>query len=174
MSDFHIEMNFCRRCGSGLTHKQGPMYVCGQGHPIFSNASPAVGMIIFNGKSEMLLLKRAIEPGKGSLDIPGGYCDGPEALEDAVAREVKEEVGLEVPDYTGLKYVISGIDPYDYHGEILPVSAVIFAAKMITSKQPQADDDAASAEWVPFDKIDLDKVYFPVVRAGIEQFLSQM
>lgn len=56
-----------------------------------------VGAIIFNGDlSRVLLVRRGREPAKGLWSVPGGLVDVGEALEEAVKREVKEEVGLEV------------------------------------------------------------------------------
>lgn len=173
MSKIMVEMNFCRRCGSALSRKDGPAYVCTKGHIIFSNASPAIGLILFNDEDKVLILKRSINPGKGLLDIPGGFCDGPEKLEDALYRELKEEVGLSRTDYTEPQYVLSGIDPYGYGGEILPVCAVVFFARLITAKQPVAMDDAASAEWIKLKDIDLSKVHFPVVRVGLEHIIRR-
>src|SRR5687768_1097546 len=92
-NSLRVEMNFCRRCGARLTRK-GPAYNCEQGHLIFCNAAPAVGVVLTNDKNEVLILERAIDPGKGMLDIPGGFCDGSESLEDATVRELQEEVGF--------------------------------------------------------------------------------
>lgn len=43
-----------------------------------------------------LLMKREIEPFKGSWVLPGGAVEPNERLVDAVKREVKEETGLDV------------------------------------------------------------------------------
>ena len=56
------------------------------------------GAIIINSKNEVLLLKRSAssrtEPGYWSR--PGGEVEYGETVEEAVAREVKEETGIEV------------------------------------------------------------------------------
>ncbi|MCX8192287.1 MAG: NUDIX hydrolase [Nitrososphaeria archaeon] len=61
-------------------------------HPL-----PAVGTLIIHG-SKLLLVKRAFEPSAGKWSIPGGVVELGEKVEEAVKREVWEEVGMEVED----------------------------------------------------------------------------
>ena len=56
----------------------------------------AVACFIRNSKGELLLVRRAKEPAKGTLDLPGGFVDMYESAEDAAHREVKEETGLDI------------------------------------------------------------------------------
>jgi len=52
------------------------------------------GVVIRGGK--VLLIQRGKEPLKGRWVIPGGTVELGETLEDAVAREVREETGIVV------------------------------------------------------------------------------
>lgn len=54
-----------------------------------------VGAIIFRD-DQVLLVKRGHSPSMGKWSIPGGLVELGESLDDAVRREVLEEVGLEV------------------------------------------------------------------------------
>ena len=67
----------------------------------------------------VLLIKRAREPLKGQWSIPGGAVDLGETLERAVAREVKEETGLDVevgPVVEVLERIIrDAADRVEYH-----------------------------------------------------------
>lgn len=174
MPDFSIEMNFCRRCGSALTQLDRWAFKCENGHMIFLLAAPCVGLILLNDKNEILLLERAIEPGKGSLDVPGGFCDGAERFEDTMIRETREEIGLEPSDYTTLQYVDSVTDHYEYGGETEPVLDVFFSARITSDKAPVAADDAARLEWMPLTQETIGKIYFAGVRAVLEKFAATL
>ncbi len=51
-------------------------------------------VIVVDGK--VLLAQRGSDPGYGTWSIPGGMVELGESLRDAVAREVREETGLDV------------------------------------------------------------------------------
>jgi 8-oxo-dGTP diphosphatase len=52
------------------------------------------GVVIENGRT--LLIRRGSEPLKGHWSIPGGTLELGESLQEGVARELREETGLEV------------------------------------------------------------------------------
>jgi mutator protein MutT len=54
-----------------------------------------VGAVVLHDQC-VLLIKRSHEPLKGEWSLPGGTVELGERLEDAIAREVREETGLEV------------------------------------------------------------------------------
>ncbi len=174
MSDLTMEMNFCRRCGEQLEHKNGVLFECRNGHKIFYNSIPAMTLILVNDNNELLVLERAEDPGKGMLDAPGGFCDGTESVEEAIAREVREEVGLDPSDYTEPEFMFTATNPYDFGGETVTTLGVQFVARMKTGKQPVAGDDAATVRWVSAAELDLDKVFFPVVRKAYEQVIARL
>ena len=44
----------------------------------------------------VLMLRRAVQTGYGLWSLPGGYVDRGEVVEEAAAREMREETGLQV------------------------------------------------------------------------------
>lgn len=162
-----IDMNYCRRCGTGFVTQSKHVYTCKNNHTIYANASPATAAIIINPENEALVIKRAIEPAKGAFDLPGGFCDGAETLEDAIRREITEEVGITPDMYNELRFVCSGIDNYDLAGEVLAVCATVFYVRLHKNATPKPDDDAAEAFYVPLAEIKPEQFYFPAQKKAL-------
>jgi NADH pyrophosphatase NudC (nudix superfamily) len=114
-----MEMNFCRRCGSKLTALDDTAFKCEQGHHQFANSAPAVGVLLVDGQQRLLLGIRAVDPGKGMLDVPGGFCNRNESLEEAVGRELMEELDVSPSDYSAPVYLLSHAEPYRCHSRVL-------------------------------------------------------
>lgn len=161
-----MEMNYCRRCGAKLSHKSDHIFTCSSGHTLYLNASPAVGIWVVNDKKEVLVAVRAHEPGMGKLDSPGGFNDGAETGESAVARELKEEVGLNPDQYTKPEYILTDIDTYPFAGEVLTVFTIMYWARLIGNPKITPLDDVAEARFMSFDEVDPDDIYLDAPRAG--------
>lgn len=55
-----------------------------------------VDAVITDHHGRILLMERGTEPFRGSWVLPGGLVDPGETVEEAVVREVREELGLTV------------------------------------------------------------------------------
>jgi len=90
---------FCRECGTELVPKEleneGIVPYCPKcGQYRFPQYNVAVSMIVVNEeKDEILLIQQY---GRPSYILVAGYVSRGESLEDAVAREVREETGMTV------------------------------------------------------------------------------
>jgi ADP-ribose pyrophosphatase YjhB (NUDIX family) len=93
---------FCPRCGGSLAHRllkasEPERLVCDScGFVFYLDPKIAVGTIIRVDDAQLVLVRRAIEPGYGKWVFPGGYVDRGEPLTVAAIREAREECGLEV------------------------------------------------------------------------------
>ena len=87
---------YCPECGSPHfevnNEKSKKCTDCG--FVYYFNPSSATVALILNEKKELLVCRRAKEPAKGTLDLPGGFIDMNETGEEGVSREVLEETGF--------------------------------------------------------------------------------
>ena len=94
-----MSSNYCRECGTKLVPREleneGIVPYCPEcGQYRFPQYNVAVSMIVVNEeKDEILLIQQY---GRPSYILVAGYVSRGEALEDAVAREVREETGMTV------------------------------------------------------------------------------
>jgi ADP-ribose pyrophosphatase YjhB (NUDIX family) len=98
----------------------------------------------------VLLLRRGHMPRKGYVDVPGGFMDEGETMEQAARRELREETGLRIDrlTYLGLyfdRYYLRGFGWF-------PTLNFYFVGRW-RAGTPVAGDDAAAAEWVPLARL---------------------
>lgn len=162
-------MNFCRRCGAKLDRQPSGVFVCTNGHTLFINAAPATGIFFVTDNHNVLLSVRGIEPYKGMLDAIGGFVEEHESLEESIAREIEEELGLTPDQYDSPQFLCSSPAIYPYDGEDRTILGSLFWSRLKTGAQPVANDDVARIEYVPLYEIDLSKIGNADVKVGIKK-----
>lgn len=103
---------YCAKCGkASFVNVHANQYQCRECEfTYFHNVAAAVSAIIsLHGK--VLFTRRAVDPGMGKLDLPGGFVDPGESLEQALLRELKEELSFEADK---VNYLFSFANPYRY------------------------------------------------------------
>ncbi len=164
---------FCPRCGKEAgTETQGCVpFRCMQcGFANFFGPVAAVGGLVTNEQGELLLVRRAREPGKGKWGLPGGFVDRNETIEQALGREVLEETSLCVSEAT---YLTSFPNLYDYAGAVSPVIDLFYLCRVVDQAVIQlADGELDSFLWVKPTQEHLSEMAFPSNRRAIEQWLS--
>ena len=87
------QFRYCPKCGSEHfeIHNEKSKQCKDCGFVYYFNSSAATVALILNGRNELLVCRRAKEPAKGTLDLPGGFIDMAETGEEGVAREVKDD-----------------------------------------------------------------------------------
>lgn len=102
LAEWRVATRFCPRCGGSLTPRAaGHELVCRDCAKVqFPRTDPAVIMAITHGEpgspAEVLLLGRQASWPVGRFSTLAGFLEPGESLEDAVRREVMEEVGVVV------------------------------------------------------------------------------
>jgi len=105
-----------------------------------------VGAVVHDAAGQLLMVRRANEPGRGQWSLPGGRVEPGESDASAVARELREETGLEVRVGSLIGSVQRG--PF----LIFDYAAVAVGGSL------EPGDDASAAAWVTraeFDALDL-------------------
>jgi NAD+ diphosphatase len=97
---WHHRSRFCGLCGNATTPKEGghvrECQSCEVKH--FPRTDPAVMALVFHG--DRCVLARQHGWPKGLYAAIAGFVEPGESTEDAVVREVREEVGLDIRDPT--------------------------------------------------------------------------
>jgi ADP-ribose pyrophosphatase YjhB (NUDIX family) len=107
------------------------------GSTYWANSAPAVeGLLVRDGR--VLLSKRAIEPRRGHWDLPGGFLDEGEEPLDGLAREFREETGLDVRP---LDWLGSHVEPYNNYF-VLGLTWLVEA-----DGDPRPADDVEELAW---------------------------
>ncbi|HEX2957369.1 MAG TPA: NUDIX domain-containing protein [Chitinispirillaceae bacterium] len=108
------KFTYCPKCGKESLNvlEQNGMICKSCGLKYYHNTAAAVAGIIVSPKG-IVMIKRAHDPGKGKLDIPGGFANYHETLEDALRRELFEELNISVTNY---RYITSFPNEYQYAG----------------------------------------------------------
>ena len=117
----------------------------------------------------MIFERRKENPGKGTLDLPGGFSDISETAEEGVRREVKEETGLTV---TNCQYLFSQPNVYRYSGFDVHTLDLFFRCEVEDESQLQAMDDAAECFWLAPEDIHTEEFGLRSVRQGLYEFLK--
>ncbi len=119
----------------------------------YPRPSLTVDIVIFTlreNRLQVLLIRRANQPFAGYWALPGGFVQVDESLEDAAARELSEETGIE---QAYLEQLYTYGDPErDPRGRVVSVAyfALIPADASVRS---EGGSDASQASWFPLDEL---------------------
>lgn len=139
------------------------------GFEYYLNPSAATVAIILNDREELLVLTRKIAPAKGTLDLPGGFVDIGETVEQGVVREVKEETGLDV---THAKFLFSQPNVYMYAGFEVRTADCFFFCQVKDVSVVKALDDAAAYQWISVHDIHTELFGLRSIRQGLYDFID--
>src|SRR5690606_1967208 len=104
----------CPRCGATEPVQFGNNVTCANpdcGFSFYLNPACAVGAVLVDPAGNLLFIRRAKNPSKGLLGLPGGFIDPGETAEAALTREIQEEIGLHVQE---LRFLASFPNEYRY------------------------------------------------------------
>jgi len=107
-------LKYCPRCSGPAVLTDSRKIVCaGCGFQFYLNNAAAVAALLFDGEGRLMTVRRNEEPRAGLLDLPGGFVEFGETAEEALSRELREELGITV---CGIEYCRSIPNKYLYGG----------------------------------------------------------
>ena len=159
---------FCPVCGGTLEARllragEPERLVCTKCSFVFYlDPKVAVGTIVRDETGQVVLVRRAIEPGYGKWVFPGGYVDRGEEVLVAAVREAREETGLEIR-------IDHLINVYSYSGRA-PV-IIVYAATM-TGGCLGCDDEGLEARFFAPDAIPWGELAFRSTHEALRELFE--
>ncbi len=165
IAHFDRTHRYCGLCGAGAKPVPGERAMrCGAcGHVAYPRVSPA--MMVLVRKGDAILLARHAKVPHGRYTALAGFVEPGESVEEAVHREVREEVGLEVRD---LRYFASQSWPF-------PHSLMIAFTAQYAGGEVRCDPaEIAEARWFgPGDALPELSIRESIARALIDAHLPR-
>jgi ADP-ribose pyrophosphatase YjhB (NUDIX family) len=135
------------------------------GFVLFFNAAAAAAAFVQRADGHVLFIRRAREPAAGKLGLPGGFVDFGETAEEAVRREAREEVGLELD---ALRYLTSVPNHYDYAGVTYHTLDLYFVTRPSGPGEPRPLDAVQSVCWLDPRGVGADELAFDSLRVALD------
>ena len=173
MKEHPLEIfKFCPKCGSENfeIHNALSRHCSDCGFTYYQNPRASTAAFILNSKGELLVVRRAKDPAKGTLDLPGGFVDNEETAEQGMVREIKEETGLTVSDMT---YLFSVPNIYRYSGMDIHTLDLFFLCHVEDDTIAWAADDAAETTWLPLREVYVERFGLRSIRQAVHTFLQR-
>lgn len=160
--------SFCPLCGGDLELRslkptEPDRLVCAScGFIFYQDPKVAVGTIIRNEHDQIVLVRRAIQPGYGKWVFPGGFVDRGEAVLTAAIREAREEAGVDIR-------IDRLLNVYSYPG-LAPVIIVYLAT--MTGGVLMCDDEGFEVRFFALSDIPWDELAFRSTVEALREFLQ--
>ena len=161
------EYRFCPRCGGHLESRvlksgEPERLVCDNCGFVFYQGPKLVAGALFELDGGILLVQRDIEPGYGKWTFPGGFVERGEVAEEAAAREVREECGVEI-EVAGI------VGLYSYEGQVPAIA--VFGAR-VTGGEPEPLDETMSVRSFPREALPWGDLAFPSTADALKDYLK--
>lgn len=106
--------------------------------------------------SNILMVQRGSNPGKGQWALPGGFLNSDERIKDGIFRELIEETKIGVPERE-LRLCLKHRRTFDAPSRSLRARVITEAGLIVLVRDElpfvKGSDDAKHAEWMPIDRI---------------------
>ncbi len=158
---------FCPNCKSSQhSFSEGKLFQCQScGFTYFHNSVPAVAAIIKN-QGKIMFFRRNKNPAKGKFDFPGGFLEHGENLEETLAREIKEELGVSI---VNANYLFSFPNKYFYKGIDYEICDAFFSVELSSGELVVDQKEASEVVWLSLEEVDSSDLAFESVKKAVKQ-----
>lgn len=165
-------LKFCPKCGSPEFKVSGERSLnCGNcGFHFYINASAAVAALVKNSEGKLMLVTRGVEPDLGKLDLPGGFVDHHETIENALKRELDEELGLKVKS---MQYAGSAPNEYIFSDFTVFTVDMAFEVEAETLENLHPHDDISGFRFYAEGEFSYDDIPASSMKLFVKQFFSK-
>ena len=168
-----VSLKFCPQCGQESLKFDGRKMTCDQCGFVFYNNTAAAVAVIIKCRDEIMLTKRNQEPGIGKMDLAGGFIDFEETAENACARELKEEMDIDI-DQSKLRYVCGLPNTYPYKDVLYHTMDLFFEYEVAEKFDVTLEESEISAiRWISKENFNLDDIAFDSQKRFFEVYLKQ-
>lgn len=169
--NFFDKFKYCPSCGSpNFIKNNDKSKRCEEcGFIYYINPSAATASFIRNSDGDLLVCRRAHEPEKGTLDLPGGFADMNETIEQCAVREITEEIGVKPKT---IKFLFSIPNEYLYSGLIVPTMDMFFECTLEDDKAIQANDDVEECFFIPIRELNPELFGMKSVRQAVRIYIN--
>lgn len=166
-------LKYCPKCGSEKFDPSGERSLkCGAcGFHFFINASAAVAALVTDDEGKLMLVTRGVEPDYGKLDLPGGFVDPMETVEQAVTRELHEELGLKV---TQLEYLFSLPNEYVFSGYKVFTLDFAFKVQVESINNLKAMDDILDYRFYSEEEVDYNDIPATSINSFVRRYFEKI
>lgn len=165
-------LKFCPKCGSPNFQISGERSLkCGDCRfHYYINASAAVAALVTDENGKLMMVTRGIEPNFGKLDLPGGFVDHNETVEDALKRELFEELGMKTKS---LKYLSSAPNEYIFSGFSVFTVDMAFEVIPESIENLKPMDDILDYRFYAENEFDYDDIPAPSIKQFVIDFFKK-
>jgi ADP-ribose pyrophosphatase YjhB (NUDIX family) len=162
---------FCPHCAAPRSSEiDAVRFVCEScGFVYYYNVAVSSAVLILADNGSALFIRRARDPAKDKLALPGGFIDRGETAEAAAIREVREEAGVKL---NGVEFLASFPNLYSYRGVDYPVVDLFFIGR-VQAAVASPLDDVTEIVWAPPRAVSEAELAFPSHARALEAFLTR-
>jgi ADP-ribose pyrophosphatase YjhB (NUDIX family) len=162
------DFRFCPRCSQPLLEREAfgrlrpACAACGF---VYFRDPKVAAAVLLSDNGRVLLIRRAVDPGRGLWALPAGFVEIGELPDEAAAREALEETGLHVAigDLLRIRLMTNPAKP----GLLLTYSGQAMGGYL------QANDDVSEARWFSAGEIPWDELAFETTHESLREWLAK-